>query len=185
MRLARKNLLDHIEGPVNVKEEDATAVAVWRANDLKAFSILSTTLSTQYQSMIRNTTSTKHLWDTLKDFFVRKNLHDRMHLRRQLHDFKMERGSNLMEHMMKFDKLTMSMSAIGDVMAVQEMLVVLLGSLSEDYEPITSIIVNFPGIDLMSDHEMLQREWDNVQEKEIKEVALKATRGKYQKTKVQ
>nr|CCA23658.1 putative polyprotein [Albugo laibachii Nc14] len=183
MRLARKNLLDHIEGPVNVKEEDATVVAVWRANDLKAFSILSTTLSTQYQSMIRNTTSTKHLWDTLKDFFVRKNLHDRMHLRRQLHDFKMERGSNLMEHMMKFDKLTMSMSAIGDVMAEQEMLVVLLGSLSEDYEPITSIIVNFPGIDLMSDHEMLQREWDNVQEKEIKEVALKATRGKYQKTK--
>nr|CCA17572.1 putative polyprotein [Albugo laibachii Nc14] len=76
-----------------------------------------------------------------------------------------------------------TMSAIGDVIAKQEMLVVLLGSLSEDYEPIPRIIFNFPGIDLMSAREMPRREWDNVQEKEIKEVALMATREKYQKTK--
>ena len=58
MKLARKNLLQYIDGPINVKVEDATAVAEWKANDLRAFAILSTMLITQYQTMVRNSTST-------------------------------------------------------------------------------------------------------------------------------
>nr|CCA21616.1 putative polyprotein [Albugo laibachii Nc14] len=84
-------------------------------------------ISTQYQTMIRNATSTAQLWFISKEFFVRKSLHNQVQIRRRLHDFKMDRGGQLMDHMMKFDELTMEMAALGDEINEQEMLVILLG----------------------------------------------------------
>ena len=46
MKLARKYLLQFIDGPVDIKEEDLAAVVEWKAKDLKAFAILSAMIST-------------------------------------------------------------------------------------------------------------------------------------------
>ena len=129
MKLARKSLLQFIDGPVDIKEEDVSVVENWQAKDLGTFTILSAMISPQYQTMIQNATSTAQLWTILKEYFVRKSLHNRVEIRRRLHDLKMDRGTKLVDHMMKFDKLTMEMAAIGDALNDQEMLVILLGSL--------------------------------------------------------
>ena len=60
--------------------------------------------------------------------------------------------------------MTISISAIGDVKAELEMLVLPLGSLSEHYETITKINVSFPGIDLIGALEMLRLESDIMQD---------------------
>ena len=46
------------------------------------------------------------------------------------------------DHFLKFDKLCMSMQAIGDEVSRDEHLVILLGRLSDEYNQILKIIEN-------------------------------------------
>ena len=93
----------------------------------------------------------------------------------------MDKGDNLMNHFMRFDELVMSMGATGDPMTKDEMLVVLLGSLSEEFNNIVRIIENIESITIMSAKEILQREWESQEKKDVNEVALRATRFQYSK----
>ena len=86
----------------------------------------------------------------LKNFFVRRNVHNRVQLRRELHEFKMAKGGNAMDHLMKFDELCHTMAAIGDTLDDSEQLVILLGSLSEDFDQIVKIMENMSGIDVFT-----------------------------------
>nr|CCA16692.1 putative polyprotein [Albugo laibachii Nc14] len=90
-----------------------------------------------------------------------------------------------MDHMMKFDKLTMEIAAMEDGLNDQEMIVILLGSLPVDFDPIVRILESMPGIDLISAKGTLQREWERMQNRESSEVALQATRGRISKKKYQ
>nr|CCA27371.1 putative polyprotein [Albugo laibachii Nc14] len=90
-----------------------------------------------------------------------------------------------MDHMMKFDKLTMEMAAMGDGLNDQEMLVILLGSLPLNFDPIVRILENITGIDLMSAKETPRREWGRIKNRESSEVTLEVTRGRISKKKYQ
>lgn len=99
--------------------EDASVVALWREIDLKAFSIL----------------SSKQLWDTLKEFLLFGKLAQiRCKCDVSCIEFKMEKGSSLTKHMMKFDELAMNKSSTENVIDEQNILVELLGNQYEDYE---------------------------------------------------
>lgn len=103
MTLARKDLLDHVE----MKPEGAAKreTEAWKVADFKALALISKLLSPVYQSMIRDSKSAKEAWETLRAFFVRQNLHNRVTLRTKLHEFQMAPGGDLMEHMLEFDDL--------------------------------------------------------------------------------
>ena len=60
MMLARKNLLGHIDGSKPPPANDAAALLEWKASDMKAFAILATMLSQQYQTMIRTAGTANH-----------------------------------------------------------------------------------------------------------------------------
>ena len=181
MMLARKNLLGHIDGSKPPPANDAAALLEWKASDMKAFAILATMLSQQYQTMIRTARTANHVREILQQFFVKNSLHNRVSLRRRLHEFKMDKGDNLMDHFMRFDELVMSMGATGDPMTEDEMLVVLLGSLSEEFNNIVRIIENIESITIMSAKQIPQREWESQEKKDVNEVALRATRFQYSK----
>nr|CCA26538.1 putative polyprotein [Albugo laibachii Nc14] len=76
--------------------------------------------------------------------------------------------------LLKFDELCLSIQACGDVMSMDEQLIILLGSLSDEYDPIIRIIENVQGIDLFQAKEMLHREHALLVKKETGEIALKA-----------
>uniref|UniRef100_A0AAV1TM64 Uncharacterized protein n=1 Tax=Peronospora matthiolae TaxID=2874970 RepID=A0AAV1TM64_9STRA len=80
-------------------------------------------------------------------------------MRRQLHEFKVQKGVSVMEHFLKFDELCLSMQAIEDEVSRDEKLVILLGNLSEEYNHIVKIIENVMDIDLYIAKEMLRREY--------------------------
>ena len=82
-----------------------------------------------------------------------------------------------MDHFLKFDELCMSTQAIGDEVAHDEQLVILLGSLSDEYDQIVKVIKNMRYIDLFQAKEMLRLEHEGIARKENSEIALKATRG--------
>ncbi|KAJ0391126.1 hypothetical protein P43SY_011278 [Pythium insidiosum] len=119
MALARNELLDHIA----IKPEDAAhATPQWKVADVKALAVLSKLLSPTYQCMIREANSAWEAWTTLREFFVKQSLHNRVQLRKQLHEFTMGPGENFMEHVVRFDELTARLSAIGDKLSKDEKL---------------------------------------------------------------
>jgi hypothetical protein len=148
MELARKGLVEHVQ----LKDDDMSvdrSSAVWMSDDLKAFAIVSRRLSPHYQTMIREARSARHAWEILEAFFVRRNLHNHIQLRRQLHEFKLVSGDSLLDHMMKFDNLCMNMAAVGDGLADDEKTVILLGSLSTEYDAMAKIIENSKDVSLV------------------------------------
>ena len=46
----------------------------------------------------------------------------------------MQKGEGMMDHFLKFDEVCLSMQAIGDEVSRDEKLVILRGSLSEEYD---------------------------------------------------
>lgn len=173
MQLMRKGLLDHIE-PVKTPSEDDSNAGIWKINDMKAFAIISTMISPNLQSMVRSACSAAQAWDILKNFFLRRSLHNRIQKKRELHEFKMKKGGCVMDHFLRFDELCMSMQAIGASIDLDEQLVVLLGSMSEDFDQIIKIMENVPGMDMFQAKEMLLRESESISAKEKHGMALKA-----------
>ena len=173
MKLMKKGLLHHIDKSES-HSEDPAALAIWKFNDLKAFAIISMSISPSLQVMIRGACTTSQLWEILKNFYLRNSIHNRVRNRRRLHEFRMEKSQNIMEHFMKFDELCLSMQACGDVISMDEQLIILLGSLSDEYDPIIKIIENVQGVDLFQAKEMLHREYALLVKKETGEIALKA-----------
>nr|CCA16571.1 AlNc14C23G2333 [Albugo laibachii Nc14] len=103
-------------------------------------------------------------------------MHNRTQPRRQVNDFKMDKGGNVLEYLMKFEENCIKMAAIGDIMDQNEQVILLLGSLSDDCDSRVKIIENIPNIDMRQVKEMIQREHESLQRKESSEVALKATK---------
>jgi len=170
MTLARKDLLNHVV----LKPEEAAlrGTAVWEAADLKALAVLVKLLGPTYQSMVREATSALQAWETLRGFFVNQNLHNRVQLRKRLHEFEMGAGTDLMQHLMEFDELCLRLSAVGDVVAEDERLVILLGSLPQEYDSMVKIIEAHGNMTLLEAKEMLRREYETIQKREKQEQAF-------------
>ena len=85
-------------------------------------------------------------------------------MRRQLHEFKMKKGVSVMEHFLKFEDLCLQY--IGGEVSRDEQLVILLGSLSEEYDQIVKIIENVTEIDLFMAKKMLRRDHEGIVRKD-------------------
>ena len=78
-----------------------------------------------------------------------------------------------MDHFLRFDELCMTMQAVGQEISPDEHLVILLGSLTRDYDPIVKRIENVPRMTLFQAKEMVRREYDGMVRAERHEIALK------------
>ena len=126
--------------------------------------------------MVRGASTAAQVWEILRNFFLRNSVHKRVGNRPKLHELKMKKGTDLMEHFFEFDEMCMKMQASGESMNLDDQLIILLGSLSDDYDIIVKIIVNTQGMDLFTAKEMLLREYEGIFRKERSECALKATK---------
>lgn len=163
MKLARKGLLIHIIK--EVKENEMTDS--WRVLDLKAFAIIAQGIEVEHQSKIRNAQAAKHAWD----YYNRSNIQNRVALTRRLHEFKMEEGSSMSNHLDRFGELVVAMEAVGDPMNDARQLVILLGSLPAQYDTIVTVIENLA---LDEVKEKLLKQYDKMQQQEPAEGAFKA-----------
>ena len=172
MAVARKDLLDHVlvkPEPAVLRENPG-----WKVADLKALAVLVKLLSPSYQCMVRECESAIEAWEVLKTFFAKKNLHNRVQIRKELHEFVMETGTSLMDHLLKFDELCLKLRAAGDSMDDDENLVLLLESLSVENDDMMRIIEAHSNVTLLDAKAMVRREYDNLQKRDKKETAFKA-----------
>ncbi|DAZ97294.1 TPA: hypothetical protein N0F65_009827 [Lagenidium giganteum] len=164
MLLAKKGLLHHIEPPSSQKV-DANGMPIvpgdaqWKSADIKALANIARSMSPNLQAMVRSATTAYEAWTTLKTFFMKTNLHNKIRLRKELHEFRLSQGGDLFAHLTTFALLCTEMEGCGDVMSLDEKLVLLLGCLSSEYDAIVKIIENKGDATLLDAQEMLRREY--------------------------
>ena len=80
-----------------------------------------------------------------------------------------------MDHLVRFDEPCTTMQAVGQEISPEEHFVILLGSLTRDYDPIAKTIENMPGRTPFHAKEMLRRKYDGMTRTEHQKVTLKST----------
>ena len=173
MTLARKGLLEHI---LEVKLEQEMTED-WKVKDMKAFAIIAQGIEVKHQTKIRHARTAEEAWETLRDYYNKTNLQNRVALTRRLHEFRMDEGGDMVSHLDRFDELVLSMEAVGDTMDDARQMTVLLSSLPAEYEMIVSIIENSMGVTMVDVKEKLLKEHKKKQQQEVSEGAFRVGRG--------
>ncbi|OWZ01019.1 polyprotein, partial [Phytophthora megakarya] len=151
MTPARKGLLSHVE-VVKLESEETEA---WTTSDAKALGIIAQAVELQHQTKIRFSTRAMQAWNTLREYYNRTTLHNRVTMTRRLHEFKMENGSTMSKPLGAFD----------DPPA--------------EYELISSIVENAQDVTLNDVKEKLLKEYERLKKKETSERAFKMNAGQF------
>jgi hypothetical protein len=159
MTLARKGLLAHVQ-EVKVESEITEA---WLVNDAKALGIIAQGVELQHQTKIRSATRAIQAWGTLREFYNRTTLHNRVTMTRRLHEFKMDDGASMAKHLDAFDELVVGLQTMGEPVDEARQLVVLLSSLPVEYE---LIIENAKDTTLIEVKEKLLKEYERLEKKD-------------------
>ncbi|KAE8981371.1 hypothetical protein PR001_g24021, partial [Phytophthora rubi] len=176
MTLARKGLLAHVQA---VKVESDITEA-WLVNDAKALGIIAQGVELQHQTKIRSATRAIEAWGTLREFYNRTTLHNRVTMTRRLHEFKMDDGASMSKHLDAFDELVVGLQTMGEPVDEARQLVVLLSSLPVEFELISSIIENAKDITLIEVKEKLLKEYERLEKKDTTtERAFKVNAGRF------
>ncbi|KAE8962655.1 hypothetical protein PR003_g25552 [Phytophthora rubi] len=147
MKLSRKGLLDNTIKP----EFDAMSgrsTVQWKTNDLKALGVIAGDVSLTYQVYIRGATTAADSWRMLEKQFNRNTLKNRLIVTKKLHNFKMESGTRFAVHVDQFKEIALQMETIGEPLDETRQLVLLLGSLTEEYRMISTVLENTPNMTL-------------------------------------
>lgn len=111
---------------------------------------------------------------TLSEFYNRANLQNRVTMTRWLQEFKLETESTVAAHLDRFDELVVVMEAVGEQMDEARQFVILLGSMSGEFDLLVSIIESMHNPMLIDVKEKLLKEEEKNREKEASKTAFKA-----------
>ena len=85
----------------------------WVEMDEKAASAIHLNLSNEVIHNILEAKTTKKVWEKLEGLYIRKNLTTKLYVKKQLYNFHMKEGSNMLEHLNTFNMLNTQLSSFG------------------------------------------------------------------------
>ncbi|GMF44035.1 unnamed protein product [Phytophthora fragariaefolia] len=144
MKLSCKGLLAHIIKPEFDTLSDRSTVQ-WKTDELKARGVIAGDVSLIYQVYIRGATTAAESWRMLEEQSNRNTLKNRLLITKKLHNFKMERFA---VHVDQFKEIVLQMETIGEPLDETRQLVLLLGSLTDEYRMISTVLENTPKMTL-------------------------------------
>ncbi|KAE9173640.1 hypothetical protein PF004_g26909 [Phytophthora fragariae] len=124
MKLSRKGLLAQIIKPEFDALSDRSTVQ-WKTDDLKALGVIAG-----------------------DEQFNRTTLKNRLIVTKKLHNFKMESSTRFAVHVGQFKEIVLQMETIGEPLDETRQLVLLLGSLTDEYRMISTVLENTPTMTL-------------------------------------
>ena len=90
-------------------KDESDVTDTWLINDAKALGIIAQGVEVQHQTKIRSATRAIEAWGSLRNFYNHSTLHNRVTMTRHPHDFKMESGTSMAEHLDSFDELVVGL----------------------------------------------------------------------------
>ncbi|GMF45604.1 unnamed protein product [Phytophthora fragariaefolia] len=147
MKLSRKGLLAHTTKPAFDPLSNRSTVQ-WKTDDLKALGVIAGVVSLTYEVYIRGATTAADSWRMLEEQSNRNTLKNRLLITKKLHNFKMESGTRVAVHVDQFKEIVLQMETIGEPLDATRQLVLLLGSLTDEYRMIRTVLENTPNMTL-------------------------------------
>ncbi|OWZ18354.1 LOW QUALITY PROTEIN: hypothetical protein PHMEG_0007570 [Phytophthora megakarya] len=122
------------------------STVTWKTEGMKALGMIAGYVSLTYQVYILGTMTAPEVWSLLEEQFNRNTVKNRFIVTKKLYNFKIEPGTKFTTHVDKFKE----MSCRWRRLALDEtrQLVLLLGSLTEEYKMINPAFENTPNITL-------------------------------------
>ncbi|KAE9317605.1 hypothetical protein PR003_g18435, partial [Phytophthora rubi] len=85
-------------------------------------------------------------WRMLEEQFNRNTLKNRLIVTKKLHNFKMESGTRFAVHVDQFKEIVLQMETVGEPLDETRQFVLLLGSLTDEYRMISTVLENTPNM---------------------------------------
>ena len=134
MFLIGKDLWDIVNGS-EILDEDATAEEKrkFKKRDNMALASVCLSVSSNLQIYVRSAETGKEAWDCLTKHFQQKTLSRKIHLRRKLYSAKLARDGDMIEHINSVKTIAEHLEAIGDPIAEHDLVIILISSLTEEF----------------------------------------------------
>ena len=120
----------------------------WRSRDRKARAIINLLIQDDQIIHVKNLTTAKETWNTLKNIHERANLSSKLFLLRKLYSLKLSEGGNVNEHINKIYEIRDKLTAIGETINDQHLSALMLCSLPPSYDTLITALEARPELEL-------------------------------------
>jgi hypothetical protein len=107
---------------------------VCRRKSRKALAIICLAMEDSQLPLVRSATGAHDAWSKLESHFEKKSLANKLFLRRRFFTTMMEEGDDVLAHINKLKTLAEQLDAVGAPVSEGDLVITLLGSLSESYQ---------------------------------------------------
>ena len=135
--LVQQNLDEALEKEKPANLDDAA----WASKKKKAVSTIRLAIASEIKYNFLTETDPKVLLEKLQSIYASKSLTNRLCLRWELYQLKMENGTNLQNHINSFTQLVCQLQNADEKIPDQEQALLLLASLPKSYRPIVQTLL--------------------------------------------
>ena len=135
MVLEERDLWEVVCGDVKI-EQCVTPLdqATFKRKSRKAMAIICLAMEDSQLPLVRSASGAFNAWSKLEDHFEKKSLANKLFLRRRFFTTMMDEGDDVLEHINKLKTLAEQLDAVGAPVSEDDLVITLLGSLSESYQ---------------------------------------------------
>ncbi|KAK4432999.1 hypothetical protein Salat_1062100 [Sesamum alatum] len=148
----------------------------WKSINRSACFTIRTFLSKEQRFAFSKETSAHKLWTALEETYLKKMRQNKFHMKRRLFRFTYVSGTTINEHVTSFNKLVTDLMSIDETFKDEDLAVMLLGSLPEEFEFLETILLH--GKEVISLSEVCDALYDyELRKKDKQENSNGAVRG--------
>ncbi|KAF1332517.1 reverse transcriptase, partial [Globisporangium splendens] len=135
MVLEERDLWEVVSGEVKL-EHCVTELdqAAFKRKSRKAMATIYLAMEDSQLPLVRSASGAHDAWSKLEDHFEKKSLANKLFLRRRFFMAMMEEGDDVLAHINKVKTLAEQLDAVGAPVSEDDLVITLLGSLSESYQ---------------------------------------------------
>lgn len=135
MVLEERDLWEVVSGEVKIGDlANSMDQASFKRKSRKAMAAIYLAMEDFQLPLVRSASDAYDAWSRLEDHFEKKSLANKLFLRRRLFTVTMEEGDDVLEHINKVKTLAEQLEAVGAPVSADDLVITLLGSLSESYQ---------------------------------------------------
>ncbi|KAK2965970.1 hypothetical protein RJ640_018325 [Escallonia rubra] len=135
--LVQQGLLKPLLGnkPETMDQDD------WEELQAKAVSTIRLNLASKVKYQVLTETSPTALWQKWEKIYMSKSLSNRLYLKKDLYQLRMDEGSDLGDHISEFNRLVSQLSSIDVKLEEEDQAILLLSSLPKSYETLKTTLL--------------------------------------------
>lgn len=130
-----KALLGKEKMPADMKEAD------WDELDAKAASSIRLNLGDDVIHNVLDSETAEAIWKKLEGLYMRKNLTNKLYVKKQLYGLQMKEGTNLLEHLNAYNMLNSQLVGFGVKLEEEDKAILLLASLPSSFDHLVTTIL--------------------------------------------